>query len=236
MSGLIGHRGMLLRGSIVPIIQYRGAGAAVNNNTGTTVSLQVPPSAQVGDLLVAVVMRWSDDDTPPSGWTSEIATAYSYGGGGTTYQQALTVFTKSAEAGDLGTNVTFAQITGGSNRLDGRMYALYCNDRVPEVVASASAVTSNTTSKTMSIPSASATSGGQLAMVFASSIYTDPSNNLAWTFPGGWTARSATSGTALRTAAASQAISSGQSTSGTITLTRSGTSMDGQARAVLIFG
>mgnify|MGYP003646311888 CR=1 FL=1 len=134
-------------------------------NVSTSCPLSVPTGTVVGDLLVASTMSRSVTLTP-TGWTNQVQRVES-----SSTSQATTIFTKVAEAGDLGSSINFQQVS--SSRFLGQMLSFRKSTGSPSVLSTATSLQTNNT--THDLASVTPTAEGQMVVVAGSFIYANPS-------------------------------------------------------------
>ncbi len=107
----------------------------------TSLSVTVPATAAVGDLLVAYIMRRATF-TPQAGWTLA-ATAGPFSSSGTT--QYVDIYYKTAVSGDIGASTTWTQSSnarmsvsiGAYRKTDGSAFSLVTTNATTKVATSA---------------------------------------------------------------------------------------------------
>ena len=85
--------------------------------------------------------------------------------------QATTIFTKVAEAGDLGSSINFQQVS--SSRFLGQMLSFRKSTGSPSVLSTATSLQTNNT--THDLASVTPTAEGQMVVVAGSFVYANPS-------------------------------------------------------------
>lgn len=101
----------------MPVPSVRAHSSNANTSSNTTLSLTVPSSTQVDDVLVAVVSGGAEPITTPSGWT--LVGSNVYGGSS---QLQLAVYKRKAVSGDASSTVNF--VASAANKKAGVIAAL----------------------------------------------------------------------------------------------------------------
>lgn len=151
----------------VPTIAFAGAGATVEQTSGTSLGLTGPTGVADGDMLVAVIMaRYAI--TPPSGWTVKKSITFS----STTYAitQYLAVYTKdTVTSADSGGSFTFT--AAGSGRFIGAIARVTCDQGNASLYADVDVTYSDATEGlNMPISAMTAARGTELCIMASSTI------------------------------------------------------------------
>lgn len=227
MSGIIAHRGLLLNG--VPAVIFKASGTMLIIGSGTTVAPAVPMSAAAGDLLVAVIMRRSAvASDPPSGWTI-VSNAGPSNDGASTNQWSQ-VYTKTATGLEAGAAITFTQTSSG--RMIGQIIAISGSNGTPTLESQSTNIVSATSTNTASIPSISSSGEGRLGVAVAAFI--GSTTGVTISADTGWNIRSIATTDNNRVGVFTKILSSGATTSGTVSSSISPT-VTGTTSNALIF-
>ncbi|WP_157755101.1 hypothetical protein [Variovorax boronicumulans] len=191
------------------------AGATVLQDNGlSAMTLPLPAlSGEYPTTLVAAVMFRATPGAPPAGWT-RVSTA----GPALLTADSLTqwseVYIRSVAAPSDAVAPAFTQAANG--RMSGVIMEVTCSFAAAAVESEQTAVVSNTTTVTVALPSLTAAGDG-LAVGVASAILSLASGAQAVSVTAPWVLRSTTPVAALRLGVATQTLSSGGNTAGTMT-------------------
>lgn len=151
-------------------VQLRGFGDTIIDAGVTSINVAIPSGVQVGDLLLACVMRRSSGGSLPTGW-SLVSSAGPSDTDGTS--QWSDVYKKVATSLDLTGTVEFSQASAG--RMAGKIIALFATTGTPVIDSSDEGVESNVVSATRVVPNLTAAGAGEYAItVLTITSATDP--------------------------------------------------------------
>jgi hypothetical protein len=176
-------------------------------------ALSVPTGTVVGDLLVASTMSRSTTLTP-TGWTKQVERQES-----SSTSQRTIIFTKVADAGDLGSSINFRQVS--SNRFLGQMLSFRKSTGSPSVLSAATSLQTSPTAHDLAV--VTGTADDQMAVVAGSFIYAESSSSTTITVEAYntslpfWNQTTTEILGSNRLGVAYQAVQNGQTTSGKIT-------------------
>ncbi|WP_157755005.1 hypothetical protein [Variovorax boronicumulans] len=228
-----GARTMTQSARMTPRLAAAGA-TVLQDNSLSAMTLPLPAlSGEYPTTLVAAVMFRATPGAPPAGWT-RVSTA----GPALLTADSLTqwseVYIRSVAAPSDAVAPTFTQAANG--RMSGVIMEVACSFATAAVESEQTAVVSNTTTVTVALPSLTAAGDG-LAVGVASAILSLASGAQAVSVTVPWVLRSTTPVAALRLGVATQTLSSGGNTAGTMTwesLTPSGNGTT--ANALILVG
>lgn len=202
------------------------AGSYLNQTNATNSrSLVLPGSGTmvVGDLMTATVYH-AGLVTAPTGWTLYLAVP----GSGA----FLSVYTKTAEAGDIGANMTWTQNVSANFTVH---YTVFRGAQPLSVLANATA--NGTTAETnLAMPETSPTRKGQYLLNVLSRLSANNAFPATLTYSAGWDVKSTTSEGSLpirKTLAIREAVNEGD-TAATLSLTPVSGSPSWRAAQLLI--
>lgn len=122
-------------------------------------TVQIPPSVQVGDLLICFLDQWgagTNSISLPSGWTWTQQGVSNEGGGASNYY----VFSKIAVAGDAGSSITF-QVNGANSDSVAAIIVAYSGVSSSAPFVSCTRLPANVATESVGSP------GGDLQLLYA---------------------------------------------------------------------